>query len=104
MQLSKHLAAEDICIISWVCTVGFLLRSHLDVARGIIGTLCFESRGRTEGWEREREREIEQHEEKKEMMAKGIVEAIVKFDRVDRKRAELDALSDSLRPVFTREK
>lgn len=57
-----------------------------------------------ERWEREREREIEQHEEKKEMMAKGIVEAIVKFDRVDRKRAELDALSDSLRPVFTREK
>ena len=38
------------------------------------------------------------------MMAKGIVEAIVKFDRVDRKRAELDALSDPLRPVFTREK
>lgn len=57
-----------------------------------------------ERWEREREREIEQHEEKKEMMAKGIVEAIVKFDRVDRKRAELDALSDPLRPVFTREK
>lgn len=106
MQLSKHLAAADICIISWVCTVGFLLRSRrgLDVARGIIGTLCFESRGRRRGrGERERERKKE-HEEKEETMAKGMVEAIVKFDRSDRKRAELDALSDPLRPVFTREK
>lgn len=51
-----------------------------------------------------REKEAEEHEEKEETMAKGMVEAIVKFDRSDRKRAELDALSDPLRPVFTREK
>lgn len=37
-------------------------------------------------------------------MAKEIVEEIVKFDHFARKRAELDALSDPLRPVFTREK
>lgn len=33
-------------------------------------------------------------------MAKGIVEAVVKFDRFDRKRAELDALSNPLRSVL----
>lgn len=37
-------------------------------------------------------------------MAKEIVEEIVKFDHFARKWAELDALSDPLRPVFTREK
>lgn len=113
MQLSKHLAAADICIISWVCTVGFLLRPRrgLDVARGIIAGRCVSNlvgggggRGGGEGRERGREKEAEEHEKKEETMVKGMVEAIVKFDRSDRKRAELDALSDPLRPVFTREK
>lgn len=82
----------------------------LDVARGIIAGRCVSNLvggggGREgEGRERGREKEAEEHEEKEETMAKGMVEAIVKFDRSDRKRAELDALSDPLRPVFTREK
>lgn len=81
--------------------------SRAVLSRDVVFRISWEEEeegGGGEGRERGREKEAEEHEEKEETMAKGMVEAIVKFDRSDRKRAELDALSDPLRPVFTREK
>lgn len=78
--------------------------SRAVLSRDVVFRISWEEEEEGGGRERGREKEAEEHEEKEETMAKGMVEAIVKFDRSDRKRAELDALSDPLRPVFTREK